>query len=283
MDPSFEDIAPDQPAPDHLAPSQPAPTQTNTGTRGTVSQIPETQQANEDKDKGKFKRTQPAVTLVPVLGPTAYKDAEDKTPKSMEYLAVQGDVLEYMDYKAADELTADEAAAFVNKLAPPGKNPTVREVLRLCYYMREIGFSTYAQKGTKDSIMRFYVANPNYNSRSPKHDALYWKQDYRTQAVTRVGEPAVPLANRGRRGAISEGALPVDVEQVRQQSNLLGTSHHNTSSGSATDELAEALAVADLSAEAWADMALPNQTSAINAFDTEVEAFFGRVPPPSPK
>jgi hypothetical protein len=72
--------------------------------------------------------------------------------------------------------------------------PTAQEALRLCYYMRSQGYDTYAHIDKKGMI-NLYVVNPRFVNQS----AIYWQQNFTTNASTAA---ELPRSHTARRNAV---------------------------------------------------------------------------------
>lgn len=125
----------------------------------------------------------PPTTLVSALPATTYNDGEDKSPKSVTYLRAQQAALQYLGKKAADQATPVDLALLTQRIEPSTKEPTAKEALRLCYYMRSKGFDVYHHLDPKSQTMTLYIINQLSHVRSRKHDRAYWQQNFSTNRI----------------------------------------------------------------------------------------------------
>jgi hypothetical protein len=150
----------------------------------------------------------PAVTLVPLLPKTMYKDEEDTkgTPKTLAYVRAQLAVLKYLDTQASDSLTPYQARKWTQAIDPTNKEPKAEEAIRLCYYMRSQGYDTAAIIAHDKKTMQLYVAR---NHHQQFHKLLYWKQNFATNEVVfkAASPPRQPRRN----------AIPGDSTTPQQQ------------------------------------------------------------------
>jgi hypothetical protein len=139
---------------------------------------------------------QPVVTLVTALPPTSYNehDEADSTVRTLSYVKVQRALLKYLDKHASDTLTEAQARKWTQAIDPEGrKKPTAVDALKLCYYMRSLGYDVYAN--IKDSMILLYVIE------ALEVSVLYWAQNITTNKILTVDGEA-PRASRGRRNAV---------------------------------------------------------------------------------
>lgn len=122
---------------------------------------------------------QVAFVVVPYLPKIAYKDSEDKSAMSDGYISQQRKVLDFELTKAIDDMTPFEACKLTEDIAA-NKEPAAHEALRLCYYMRQWDFSTYAK--IKDGSISLYVIDRGDGDRSFR-DVKYWQQNFVTNEV----------------------------------------------------------------------------------------------------
>ncbi|KAF2628130.1 hypothetical protein BU25DRAFT_40544 [Macroventuria anomochaeta] len=137
----------------------------------------------------------PASSLIPTLPKTPYKEQFEKEfERSPEYVQVQRQILKAIE-KHDIALTSKEAYKWTSNSVPKGQRPQPLQALRLCYYMRSLGYDTFATiktscdpgNGTKITALRLLVANPDSEKRGLGHDHLYWAQDIRTgEAVSKA-------------------------------------------------------------------------------------------------
>lgn len=127
------------------------------------------------------------ISLLPRLN---YKEQLEATfERSLEYVQVQRMILRAIE-KYDTALTAKEAYEWTCEIDPRDRIPQPLQALRLCYYMRSLGFDTYAsivttyigKPGREALILRLLVVNRDSHVRGPGHDYLYWAQDIQTDA-----------------------------------------------------------------------------------------------------
>ncbi|OAL53060.1 hypothetical protein IQ07DRAFT_669801 [Pyrenochaeta sp. DS3sAY3a] len=157
---------------------------------------------------------QVAFVVVPYLPKIAYKDSEDKSTMSDGYISQQRKVLDFELTKAIDDMTPYEARKLTEDIAP-NKEPAANEALRLCYYMRQWDFSTYAR--IKDGSIMLYVIDRGDGNRSMR-DVKYWQQNFVTNEVE-YRAPNTANVDRMMRHLVGE----VDMLDVLQGSGRTGT------------------------------------------------------------
>lgn len=91
------------------------------------------------------------ITLANILPDTVYKDKKSWTLKngtveenSTKYLAVQRDILKWLDTHATDQLAVTQARRWTEKI-DRSAYPRWQDAARLCHYMRSIKFDTVSQ------------------------------------------------------------------------------------------------------------------------------------------
>ena len=169
----------------------------------------------------------PNSSVIPVLPRTLYKEQLEKEfARSLEYVKVQRKILRAIG-KHDTVLTARDAYIWTSNSAPKGQRPQPLQALRLCYYMRSLGYDTFANiktvscsvDGKRTAILRLLIVNPESEERGVDHDHLYWAQDVRTGEVT-------PKAYKLRRqdtevrAGTRRPALTLDVEQSHDASRI---------------------------------------------------------------
>ncbi|KAL1600460.1 hypothetical protein SLS60_006846 [Paraconiothyrium brasiliense] len=144
-------------------------------------------------------------TVASTLRPTDYKEEwVPKERRSDAYLAVQVQILTYLNTHAADELTTAQAHFFTENAGTKPYGPSAKQAVELCYFMRSHGFDTYVKMDAGDKKIRLYVANRDTRDRS--RDNLYWEQDLQTgESLPMSGLRGVGGARRGALGNIFEG------------------------------------------------------------------------------
>ncbi|KAF2824933.1 hypothetical protein CC86DRAFT_326263 [Ophiobolus disseminans] len=149
----------------------------------------------------------PVVTIVSALPPTTYMDEEDKTPKSLGYLKAQHAALDRLNKNAADQLTASVACGLTQSIDPNTQEPTAAEALRLCFYMRSIGYDVYHEIEDKTQSLTLYIVNQRSHIRSRKYDRPYWHQNFSTNQTHAL---FMSTTRASRRNAIT---FPADREE----------------------------------------------------------------------
>ncbi|KAH9873084.1 hypothetical protein J1614_005481 [Plenodomus biglobosus] len=169
----------------------------------------------------------PITTLINTLPRTQYADQEDSAEKTLEYVTVQRAVLDYLGKRASDTLSPRQACAWTQAIEPMTKEPTPKDALRLCYYMRSQGFDTYAE--VKDTVVSLFVADQEGKDDADARgrDMPYWKQDIPTHEVLYSVSSATRNGS-GRRNAIVSHSPPIreahhDVEIETMISGLRGS------------------------------------------------------------
>jgi len=133
--------------------------------------------------------TVPVVTI-PVLPATQYNEQSEKdVERSLEYVHVQRRILKYLekydialDARTAYTWTCDSAT---------GQWPEPLQALRLCYYMRSLGFDTFAniecfvspRTERKTTTLFLCIANPNSETCDVARNHIYWAQNITTGEV----------------------------------------------------------------------------------------------------
>lgn len=161
----------------------------------------------------------PNDALVPILRRTTYKEQHEKEfERSLEYVQVQCRILKHLD-KQNIAITPRQAYKWTVNIVPRSQQPQPIQALRLCYYMRSLGFDTFAnikpshdsENGTDTTMLRLFVVNPKSEKRGLGHDHLYWVQGVRTGEI-------IPNAYRLQRSGTSTMArrprLRLDVGPV---------------------------------------------------------------------
>lgn len=132
----------------------------------------------------------PARAVVPVLPITLYKEQSEKEfERSLEYVRVQRRILKHLERR---DIALDTRTAYT-WTCDSTKNqwPKPLQALRLCYYMRSLGFDTFAHFGypsspesnRKEAIVALLIANPDSEKRGVAHDHIYWVQSITTGRV----------------------------------------------------------------------------------------------------
>lgn len=146
----------------------------------------------------------PVTTLVSMLPKTTYNETDEAedTVRSLAYIRIQLQLLQWLGLHASDTLTVRQAYYWTENIAED-KHPQAKDALRLCYYMRSQGFDTYAK--FQKSRMSLYIASQPTEVTSPKSDRLYWCQDHLTNEVAHELRtvPVSSGARGGRRNAFS--------------------------------------------------------------------------------
>lgn len=126
----------------------------------------------------------PAQAIVPVLPTTTYKEQSEKEfERSLKYVRVQRRILKHLEKH--DMVLAAKTAHMWTADSTKGRWPEPLQALRLCYYMRSLGFDTFAhidptvrKKGDRRAMfMSLFIANPDSKKRGTGHDHLYWAQE----------------------------------------------------------------------------------------------------------
>ncbi|KAJ4359205.1 hypothetical protein N0V95_002371 [Ascochyta clinopodiicola] len=152
-----------------------------------------------------------ARNLVSELSKVTYKEQhEEEFERSLEYVRVQRKILDCLQ-KHDTILTARAAYTMTRAIVPQGQLPEPMQALRLCYYMRSLGYDTFASiKNVRDptnrattAMLRLLVANPASETRGVGYDHLYWMQYIESGAVFskpyKALSPSRPqLGTRGR-------------------------------------------------------------------------------------
>lgn len=149
---------------------------------GTETATPATQM-NHPPKPGPTARS--VVSLLPRID---YKEQhESGFERSLEYVQVQRTILGALK-KHDTILQARDAYEWTCKIDPYDRVPRSLQALRLCYYMRSLGYDTYAnilktyvaELGRETLLLRLLVVNPDSGMRGLSHDHLYWAQDMLT-------------------------------------------------------------------------------------------------------
>ncbi|UPX12882.1 uncharacterized protein EKO05_0003417 [Ascochyta rabiei] len=162
----------------------------------------------------------PIHNLFSILPKVTYTEQhEEEFERSLEYIGVQRKILRALD-RHDTVLTAKAAYTWTRASAPNGRLPRPKHALRLCYYMRSLGYDTFASvKNIRDSasrvtksMLRLLVANPNSETRGVGYDYLYWMQYIGSGAV--VPKPYKALSHSrphlGSRGCFVADALDME-------------------------------------------------------------------------
>ncbi|KAF2020635.1 hypothetical protein BU24DRAFT_416311 [Aaosphaeria arxii CBS 175.79] len=197
---------------------------------------------HEKKPRLRSLRSLACVSLTTVLPPTPYRDADDRgtlnrdltiNPVSDRYVHVQVRILQYLQHSAAEDLSQAQAHSWTERISPDGC-PTVAEAVRLCYYMRELGFDTYSKLMVELDELRLYIANKHVLFRDPERpniDRIYWRQNLKTGSIAVIDtSPEPTMRPRTRRGAIGGGTLDLP------QPPLFQTPFHPTDPFSLSDD-----------------------------------------------
>lgn len=160
----------------------------------------------------------PAVTLVPLLPKTTYKDEDDTKgmPKSLAYVRAQLAVLKYLETQASDTLTPYQARKWTQAIDPTHKEPKAEEALRLCYYMRSQGYDTGADLEHDKKMIHLYVARGD----RPEHKLSYWKQNFETNEVVFM---AASPPRQPRRNAIFGLNMAQETQQRVEERDRIHT------------------------------------------------------------
>ncbi|KAH6633552.1 hypothetical protein C7974DRAFT_174199 [Boeremia exigua] len=133
----------------------------------------------------------PVRAFVSTLPDIQYREQLEKEfERTLEYVQAQRKILKAVTEQNAT-LTAKTAYRWTSSCVPSDQHPSPLQALRLCYYMRSLGFETFASIRTYESqgfgfqtnILRLLVANPDSEKRGVTHDHLYWAQDITTGEV----------------------------------------------------------------------------------------------------
>lgn len=179
----------------------------------------------------------PVTTLVSMLPKTTYNEADEVegTVRTSPYVRVQHQLLHYLGIHASDTLTPRQALRWTEDTAE-NKWPQTKDALRLCYYMRCQGFDTYA--AFRNGFMSLYIANQNTDVKGPGPDLLYWKQNFKNNAIAH--EVTTQSESNGARGPRRNAFAPTD---ATTQELLAHLSAMSTASNRA--QFANNLAVAE--------------------------------------
>lgn len=79
--------------------------------------------------------------------------------------------LNFLDKHASEDLTTSQARSFTEMISPD-RYPSVCDAIRFCYYMRSIGFDTYAKVDPQKSLIKLFVADPSMAHGDA--DKKYW-------------------------------------------------------------------------------------------------------------
>ncbi|KAF3008475.1 hypothetical protein E8E13_004582 [Curvularia kusanoi] len=129
-----------------------------------------------------------ARTIVPFLPTPVYREQhEAEFERSLNYVEVQNKILWSLETYDT-YLSPISAYAWTCNIVPGRQWPKPLHALRLCYYMRSLGYDTYAVIETTESaepdhkitLLNLLVADPDSEKRGVKHDHLYWRQDIAT-------------------------------------------------------------------------------------------------------
>ncbi|KAF1360837.1 hypothetical protein EJ07DRAFT_154759 [Lizonia empirigonia] len=103
---------------------------------------------------------------------------EQEFERSLEYVHVQRKILKAL-WKNDTVLAARDAYKWTKAIVPQGQQPEPLQALRLCYYMRSLGYDTFANITSiyDASTLCLLVVNPESETRGLDHDHLYWVQD----------------------------------------------------------------------------------------------------------
>ncbi|PVH97571.1 hypothetical protein DM02DRAFT_79388 [Periconia macrospinosa] len=112
---------------------------------------------------------EPIVKVATALPKVSYKENQDEY-RTLDYIQAQLKVLGHLKNTPADNLTAPMAASFIRRIKPDDGTPTALQALQLCYYMRSLGFDTYALWDQAWGELKFYVAASLTNPL----DLLFW-------------------------------------------------------------------------------------------------------------
>ncbi|KAF2114517.1 hypothetical protein BDV96DRAFT_100206 [Lophiotrema nucula] len=163
-------------------------------------------------------------SLHSVLDKTPYDDTE--TEKSRDFIAVQLKILSWLDKNAAVDLRPATARKWTELLIPNHQTATPQQALQLCYYMRKIGFNTFAR--LDDNELSLYIAEWHEYERNSQWDVAYWQQDIKTGAVKEALQGRTQPGNR-RRGAISGPTARVMINRGRTEPGAsIGVSDNRT-------------------------------------------------------
>lgn len=109
---------------------------------------------------------------------------EQEFERSLEYVHVQRKILKALR-KHDTVLTARDAYNWTKAIVPEGQQPEPLQALRLCYYMRSLGYDTFANitsvydpsSTAVPASLYLMVVNPESETRGLAHDHLYWVQN----------------------------------------------------------------------------------------------------------
>lgn len=160
----------------------------------------------------------PCGSIAPTLLKTAYTEQREKEfERSLEYVQVQRRILKSL--KEHDiALTARKAYRWTCDIVSTGQQPQPLQALRLCYYMRSLGYDTFANVKTscdfegkaRTTTLRLLVANPESDKRGMAHDHLYWLQNVSTNET--ISRPYKLQLQNMQNGTDGGNALTVDLE-----------------------------------------------------------------------
>lgn len=137
----------------------------------------------------------PVSHLVPILPEIAYREQHEQPfERTLEYVRIQRSILKAFEKHQTQQtlLTAKEAYNWTKAIVPENTQPTPLQALRLCYYMRSMGFDTFAHvkpvffppDEIKRAVLCLFAANPISEERGLGHDNLYWVQNVSDGKIT---------------------------------------------------------------------------------------------------
>jgi hypothetical protein len=166
-------------------------------------------------------------SVVPTLPKTQYKEQHEKEfERSLRYVHIQCEILQALE-KHDTALTTRDAYKWTSRIVPDGQWPQPLQALRLCYYMRSLGYETYANiktsydpdNGGQTTGLRLLIVNPNSEERGMGHDHLYWAQDVNTGEVVskayKLQRQIAQASNDVRRNAeVPDFGPPFNTEMI---------------------------------------------------------------------
>ncbi|OCL10780.1 hypothetical protein AOQ84DRAFT_374605 [Glonium stellatum] len=123
---------------------------------------------------------------IPILPSTPYQDDDSQVPRSTGFVTAQRRILEFQLRFPHRELTVGDARGFTSMISPHGfpsprpPYPSVNEAIRMCYYMRELGYNTFVElKPAKKEVWLILRTRIILTQR----DQIYWVQNWESGVV----------------------------------------------------------------------------------------------------
>jgi hypothetical protein len=166
----------------------------------------------------------PVITLASALPTTSYNEQNETTGsvRTIAYVKVQCALLKYLETRASDSLTAQQARQWTQAIDPTGhRRPKAADALKLCYYMRSQGYNVYATIQNKE-ILLCIVTLQGFH-------ALYWAQSITTNMVRDIEDqtPYRPRRNAVPNVEVSGGSLEAPFEpQAAEDDGLIAAEAH---------------------------------------------------------